>query len=46
MPGSDEDGEDAAGESYEQGMKARGVVNFGFRDANGEEETVERKQGE
>ncbi len=46
MPGSDEDGKDAAGESYEQGMKARGVVNFGFWNANGKEECIERKQGE
>ena len=46
MPGGDEDGKDAAGQSYEQGMKARGVVNFGFWNANGEEKCVERKQGE
>src|SRR5579859_1009329 len=42
MPGSNEDGDQAAGQGNEQGMNASSLMNFVFGNANSQKHAVER----
>ncbi len=44
VPRCDKNGDNAASQGNEQGVDARTVVYFCFRNANGKEKTVEREQ--